>query len=899
MRATTRFFALLTFLAGSASAQTSRIVARATQSFITADEGAVVTAVFVLRNASADSVALKSSLTLPKGWANVTGLAPKFLAARATDTWIAGISVPANTAAGRYVIHGAVDEGAGVSSDSVIVVVEPRRAVEILSVAVPAWTPARGTYEAAFLVRNRGNIESTIDLAGRTSRGTRANVTPASAVLIPGAAVRVVVRVSMSLPTRSTTDDVIELEGHIRGVSDSTIIASSRTTVVPEARTGSGFESIPATLAVRSSDGAAGVAPVTFRGAGRINGTHTDVDFLLQAPTNQNGPVNFGEREEYRFAMRSEHFGARIGDQLFGWSPLTSSGLAGRGAEVRGTNGLFQGGAYAERPRWGQGTRAEQGGFAGIAVDSTLQISGVAMLRQNDAGSSARVAAINSRALIRGNSFELEGAASDSGTFGVAYRARITRDGHRLSYEAGYTKGSADFAGPFGGWLSKGGSLSLQATRKLTMSANAHVNEWGGRDSSSIAAGERHTTTGASLSWGGGTFIEYGRLERHRLDVASDAGARQDGIRISTAQTIGILSATVGAEHGAVTDNVTREKNGYTQGSLTLSTSAGKFGSLGVSAVVNRGKTLTGLRNGIADVGVNSTLRLPYGFEIGVAGSARRAVLGVLDSSGAWFSILDARLDKRIGTGSVLGVHVRSMESPYTTGTTTGQTRGVYLEYRRDLRVPVKPAHQRGRATGRITDEDGAPLVGALVRLGQEAAISDGDGRVRFAGLEPSAYRVSVEPKGAAAGAMITGDLTVDLRDNADVVREFKVVATRGASVRASVRSYNRRASVGAGSGELADAGGVQGMLMQLAGARDTIYQMSDAAGRVNFGSVAPGAYVLSVRGDAPEQMKFERSQIQIELRAGEGSDTEIRLVPRERSIRMIDAGSVKASRDK
>jgi hypothetical protein len=45
--------------------------------------------------------------------------------------------------------------------------------------------------------------------------------------------------------------------------------------------------------------------------------------------------------------------------------------------------------------------------------------------------------------------------------------------------------------------------------------------------------------------------------------------------------------------------------------------------------------------------------------------------------------------------------------------------------------------------------------------------------------------------------------------------------------------------------------------------------------------------------------MKFERSQIQIELRAGESSDSEIRIVPRERSIRMIDAGSVKASREK
>jgi hypothetical protein len=882
--------------ATNAHAQVAKVTTRATNSSFTVNEGAVVTAVFVLRNTTAANVSLESSLVLPKGWSNVTGLAPRALAANATDTWIAGVSVPANAPAGRYVIRGSVRDGTGTSTDSIVVVVEENRALEVIPIAVPSWTPARGAYEATFLVRNRGNVTSTVDLTGRTSRGEGATASPAFVILAPGATARVSVRVAMAMQIRTTADDVIELAARIRGTTDSAAVASSRTTVVPDGQGNRAFESIPASIAIRSSNGAAGVAPVTFRGMGRIDGTHTDVDFLFQAPTNQNGPVNFGEREEYRLAVKSDHLGARIGDHVFGWSTLSSSGLAGTGGELRASQGSFETGAYAQRPRWSQGTTGEQGAFLGINVDSSFRVSGVGLMRQNEAGIPVRVAALNSTARIFGNNVQLEAAASDSAGRGYAYRARVSRSTRRLSYEAGYTKGGANFAGPFGGWMSTGASASVQLPAGFSLVASANMNEWGGRDSSTIAAGERHTTATASLSWRGATTLEYGRLVRRSLNDPSDRGANQQGVRITSARTFGILAVTLGAERGNVRDNSTLDGHHYTQGSISLSTSAGRFGSLGVNAVYNHGNTLTGLTNGIADLGVNTTIRLPFGFEVGLAGTARRASLGVLDSSGAWFSVMDARLDKRIASGSVIGVHARSMESPYTARGVNGSSNAVYLEYRRDLRVPLKPVHETGRATGRVTNEAGAPIAGALVRIGARAAITDRDGKVRFSGLDPALHRVFVEAQGKYAGSMITGDLTVDLRNDDEEPVEFSIVATRGGHVNASVRLLSRRGTVGTASAELSDAGGVSGMIVQLIGARDTVYQMSDAAGRADFGNVAPGTYTIAVRAaDAPDQTKFEHERIEIIVAAGTETTTEIRIVPRERVIRMIDAGSVKA----
>ncbi|MFI5244961.1 MAG: hypothetical protein ACHQQR_07025, partial [Gemmatimonadales bacterium] len=170
----------------------------------------------------------------------------------------------------------------------------------------------------------------------------------------------------------------------------------------------------------------------------------------------------------------------------------------------------------------------------------------------------------------------------------------------------------------------------------------------------------------------------------------------------------------------------------------------------------NDGATLTGATSGVANAGVSLDLHLPLHFELGLSTSAQRAVLGVFDGSGAWFSQSDARLDYQFVGGQTISLRERIWQNPQMQG--SANARAIYLEFRTPVRLPIGPSRATGRAEGRIVDAaTGQPLAGALVRIADQAAVTDRDGRVFFSGLAATRQRVSLDATGAAAGALLVG----------------------------------------------------------------------------------------------------------------------------------------------
>ncbi|HXD22473.1 MAG TPA: NEW3 domain-containing protein, partial [Gemmatimonadaceae bacterium] len=230
---------------------------------VRADAGAVVTAVFTVRNAGRDSLHATPAIAVPRGWSVVMGSTPLTLAPGAGDTWLVGVSIPSGAPAEPYVVRASLKFGGAVVSDSIEVRVNERRAVDVLLIDTPGWVVAGARYESRFVVRNRGNVTSTFSLAGSTSRGTRCETTPSSLTLGAGASAVVTVRVAMANTFDRTTDDVAELS--VVDVADASVrgTATTRTTVV-SADGDSRFATIPATLSLRSIGGASGVSPVAF-----------------------------------------------------------------------------------------------------------------------------------------------------------------------------------------------------------------------------------------------------------------------------------------------------------------------------------------------------------------------------------------------------------------------------------------------------------------------------------------------------------------------------------------------------------------------------------------------------------------------------------------------------------
>lgn len=866
---------------------------------VAVDAGAAFTAVFAIANDSDDSTRVAPALALPAGWVAVIGARAFVLAPRTRDTWLASVSIPRGAPAGRYVLRGTLAAGteapgSALQEDSVVLFVRERRALEAVPIEAPGWVLAGGSYQARFLVLNRGNVPVSVALTGTSSRGTRTVAEPAALRLAAGASAAVTVRVEAAPSAARTVDDVIQLAVADRVDSTSRAVVSARTTVVPRDGGGAEFATMPAFVSVRSVGGASGVSPLVLAGSGQLADRRTQVDFLFQAPTDQRSPWGFGERDEYRLNVQGPSYRMRLGDNSYGRSPLTSTGMMGTGAELQVTRGALEVGAYAQRLRWTPGNPAEQAVFASVAQDSMASATAALLFRESPGGALVRVASAGGVATLRGfGRLELEAAASDSAPrAGTGFSARLAGAASGVQYDVRVMHGGSGLAGPARGTTAADAMVSTHPWRALTITASGGVRSWQSGRSAADKFEQRFSTANLSASWKG-TTLEYGWLGRSMEGAVLPVDGAQQGLRITDVAQLGRVGVSGSVERGAVRDHLTGESRDYTLLSFALRTALGSLGSASLSGSRSFGSTLTGANNDVLGAGASVELRLPHGFELGLSTNAQRATFGVLDSSGAWFSVTDARLDRRFANGSSVGVHARILQTPVQMGSPNSSA--VYLEYRAPLRLPTGVSRERGRAVGMVRDaERGRPLAGVLVRLGDQADVSDREGRVAFSGLDARVYRVSVEPAGAAAGALLVGDVQVDLRGEDERPRQFAVAVTRGAHVAALVRRYEPALTLGSAA-DTSDgaASALDGVLVALQGARDTIYLATTADGHVNFGEVAPGEWTLVVLpGATPPNMAFEHDRFEVTVQAGESREVEFRLVPVRRAVQMIGEGT-------
>jgi hypothetical protein len=223
---------------------------------------------------------------------------------------------------------------------------------------------------------------------------------------------------------------------------------------------------------------------------------------------------------------------------------------------------------------------------------------------------------------------------------------------------------------------------------------------------------------------------------------------------------------------------------------------------------------------------------------------------------------------------------------------TVATTNAFYLEVRTPLHLPTRRLVVGGRARAQVIDaETGKGLAGAVVRMGDYAAITDKNGDATFSGIRAGKYNALVEG-GITAGQLVSGGSAISVVESRTPTA-FTLSVARGAHVSAIIHRYEA-VSLSGGAGprvtdSLVDVGAVSQTLISLASAHDTLYQTSDDRGRIDFGSIAPGHYVMSVvSGDLPEFTAFERRHIDVDVTSGEEREIELRVLPQQRAVQFI-----------
>jgi hypothetical protein len=788
---------------------------------VAAGPGATITTALRITNNGAGRIALTPRLTLPTGWSAPMGTRPFALAAGQTDSWLIGLRVPTRAPAGRYVIGVTAEDSASHSlvRDSLVVEVSVRRGLELSLTNRPTYAVSGSAYRASFLLRNRGNVRTTVTIRGTSALGGSVALDSTRITMAAGASLSLGARVETRTKSEQAQDDVLELYAADQADSTNAAQASARVTIVQEANMTEPLHRVATQVRLRAANASAGVSPYEISGGGQLrDGGSEQVSFVFRGAPGTTS--QFGDQDEYRIELRGSNYTARAGDALYRVSSLSSAGQMGFGSGIDMRAGSMTVGGFAQRFRFQPGSSTERGAYvaaAGADLFAAPQLTLSGMSRTGGLFAGKVIGTALTLTPLNAMTIELEGARSTGAAGdGAASTARVT-GGDRVHYDVGHIAADDRFAGVTRGAVHDYATVSARLITDLQLNASTGSHHSNGAVFGLFAPQDFHSST-VGVDYQSRVSLQYSSLTKSSFFSATRYDESLSGLFARASQTFGLVRTWA--------------------------------------------------------VRITSGTYITYnGFQTSSIG-------------GDHSTQLDAGLSQLLSTGSTVSLHVRLLSHAIDP-----RSREVaFVEYSMPLKVPVGRVHSAGRVRGRVVDQEtGLGVAGTLVRLGPQAAITDGEGRVAFAGLPAGEYRLAIAQQATLAATVFTGNPTVRIDSARMAPTTFSLAVERAGIVAGTVRRMSvARTGLDAVADSLADAGALGEVAVALVGVRDTLYTTTDLAGAYRFAEVSSGSYVLRIVTEAPSGTRWEPSEIDVSVKPALTRQVAFRLIPRRRAVQMI-----------
>ena len=868
----------------SASAQTLAIAAR--ESAVTvAGPGATMTTALRVTNRGAGRLSLTPRLTLPADWSAPMGTRPFALAAGETDSWLIGLRVPTRAPAGRYVIGVEAEDSAthAIVRDSLIIQVSVRRGLELSLTNRPTYAVSGNAYRASFLLRNRGNVSTRVTVRGTSALGGSVALDSTHFTMAPGASLSLAATVATRTKSEQAQDDVLELFVADQADSTNMVQSSARVTIVQEANMTEPFHRVATNVRLRAANASAGVSPYEVSGGGQLrDGGSEQVSFVFRGAPGTTS--QFGDQDEYRVELRGSNYTAKVGDGLYRVSSLSSGGQMGFGSGIDVRAGSVTAGGFAQRFRFQPGSPTERGAYmaatgAGLFAAPQITLSG--MSRTGGLFAGKVIGTALTLAPLHAMTIELEGARSSgpAGT-GAASTVRVW-GGDRVRYDLGHIAADDRFAGVTRGAVHDYATVSARLITDLQLNVSSGSHHSNGAVFGLFAPQDFQSST-VGVDYQSRVSLQYTSLTKSSVFAATRYDEALSGLFARASQTFGLVRMWAGAGSG-IASSATTGRHGYHEFSAGVNADVAGS-SVSFYGEMSRGMAVTRGADNVLTLGSDGRVRIRSGTYLTYNGFQTSAIGGEHNTQ------LDAGLSQLLSTGSTVSLRVRLLSNAIDP-----RSREVaFVEYAMPLKVPVGRVHSAGRVRGRVVDQEtGMGVAGTLVRLGPQAAITDGEGRVAFAGLPAGEYRLAIAQQAIQAATIFTGDPTVRIDSARMAPTTFSLSVERAGIVAGTVRRMSvARTGLDATADSLADAGALGEVAVALVGVRDTLYATTDVAGAYRFGEVASGSYVLKIVSEAPSGTRWEPSEIDVSVKPAVTRQVAFRLIPRRRAVQMIPSDS-------
>ena len=211
---------------------------------------------------------------------------------------------------------------------------------------------------------------------------------------------------------------------------------------------------------------------------------------------------------------------------------------------------------------------------------------------------------------------------------------------------------------------------------------------------------------------------------------------------------------------------------------------------------------------------------------------------------------------------------------------------------------------------GYVRDQEtGQPIQNAILRVNGATAVMDRDGEFTFPALKPGTFHLNINRAsiGLERIPVQKTPLKVDIEGGKETSIEIGITKSAHLTVKVMVYGFAKEDSlqkeyaVHKGKDkavpkdtetDLIEEHDLANVLLVLKSELESLGVLTDRKGRVSFHDVRPGHWTLTVHADnLPEYHYLEKDTFEIELAPGEKKEILVRVLPRKRTIRIIEEG--------
>lgn len=865
--------------------------------------GRIVTTSVVVANRGAAADEFVERMVLPAGCQRVAPAEVPFQMEPGGQTVrVLAVQVPADTAVGRldvrYIVQGRRDPSATGSLDFSIQVLP----VDGLELAVdPRTDPvmAGDNYAVKLHVTNHGNSRLPVQLTWHSTLNYRISGGESTFVLNSGETREISYRVETDKQLSQRASHALIFEAKAVGASGKELKANHAAVaeIIPLV---SGdrdpFHRIPMQLkltALLENDHSAQFQ-TELSGAGTLDEEgKRRIDFLFRGPDVQNSSL-FGERDEYGLSYHDEHWDVNLGDRVYELSPLTEKLGFGRGAGVNWHSGATAVGAFYMTTLHRAKNTEEIGAFVREQLGGGFSMQ--ANYLRKWGGSDAFDAHTLPQSIFsfethytRGKEMDLRiepGVSySDSGKTDFAFRteARGVLFG-KVNYAVEHVNAGPDFHGYENDTRTTYATVDVPVTKKFRV--HASLNDYAGNldlnpERSSVVNREHSWSAGANYALTKQTDLSLDWQHTKRQDILLPAAYdfTEDSARLGVGHNFGKIQMQSFLDIGTLENRLTQHNGPFERYSAFLSyqptarQSYSIFGSYGPSAFT-----------GAADESLNAGVSARWQLKDNITANVSYAHNQYNSEDGHQQDQALASLRYQFANRNEINITGRWAK-------TSGEERdeqALMVSISRPFNVAVSRKTSIGGLHGRIT-EGGVGVARVVVMAGSVYAVTDSAGEFEFPALKPGTCELRVVGDSLGQAMVMSTPLPMKVKIRSAETTQVTLQAVKAATVAVQLKVMDF------GPGDTFKfRGGLEGGTVELTDGHDVLPAQTDRLGHVSFERVPCGAWTVRVRDERiPAHHFIEQPEQPITLASGETREVEVRILPKKRTIQMIDRGSV------